>query len=50
MQTQASLESLYLLAVCECLDIPPDELEKVAGERRVLGSLLKLLTPRPSLG
>ncbi|TWW76618.1 hypothetical protein D4764_12G0000080 [Takifugu flavidus] len=34
----------------ECLGIPPDELEEVAGEREVWDSLLRLLPPRPDPG
>ncbi|XP_056892948.1 PVR cell adhesion molecule related 2 like isoform X5 [Takifugu flavidus] len=36
--------------VWECLGIPPDELEEVAGEREVWASLLRLLPPRPDPG
>ncbi|TWW74298.1 hypothetical protein D4764_14G0002990 [Takifugu flavidus] len=36
--------------VWERLGIPPDELEKVAGEREVWASLLRLLPPRPDPG
>ena len=31
----------------ECLGVPPEELEEVAGDRDVWVSLLKLLPPRP---
>ncbi|TWW64245.1 hypothetical protein D4764_03G0012530 [Takifugu flavidus] len=34
----------------ECLGIPPDKLEKVAGEREVWASLLRLLPPQPDPG
>ncbi|TWW71634.1 EARP-interacting protein [Takifugu flavidus] len=33
----------------ECLGIPPDELQEVAGEREVWASFLRLLPPRPDL-
>ncbi|TWW77341.1 hypothetical protein D4764_12G0007310 [Takifugu flavidus] len=36
--------------VWECLGIPPDELEEVAGDREVWASLLGLLPPRPGPG
>ncbi|TWW59340.1 hypothetical protein D4764_06G0008700 [Takifugu flavidus] len=36
--------------VWECLGIPLDELEEVAGEREVWASLLRLLPPRPDPG
>ncbi|KAL3973669.1 phosphorylated adapter RNA export protein [Sarotherodon galilaeus] len=34
----------------ECLGVPPDKLEEVAGEREVWASLLGLLPPRPGPG
>ena len=34
----------------EMARIPPEELDKVAGEREVWASLLRLLPPRPNPG